>query len=125
MVERAVRDRYRLVVELNQADKSELTERLLQVQRRSGATGGDRPMVRLTETDGTAARRLWMRSARDDKSRLAIAVANLSDDPRAIRIAGADSLRTAMDVVSNESLAPHREPITLAPWQIRLLLAYD
>lgn len=125
MADRVGLDRYKLVIPLTQADRDSFSEMLLGTQRRLKATPQNRPRPRLTETDGTAARQFWMRSARDANSRLVIAVANLSSDARAVNIVGADVPRTAMDVVSNESVAPNRETITFAPWQVRLLLAYD
>lgn len=125
MADRVAADRYSIVVRLAPSDVNDFAKMLLQIQRRLRATRHNRLGLRLTETDGTPARHIWMRSNRGEQSRLVIAVANLSDHQRSVKITGTDTLGTAIDVIAAESLAPHREPITLAPWQVRLLVVND
>ncbi|MBU0717493.1 MAG: hypothetical protein KJ749_04525 [Planctomycetes bacterium] len=77
------------------------------------------------EAKGGIAANVFLREGRTPDDRPCIALANLSNQPRQLVLAGKTKLGTVHDVIANVRIANPRKDITLAPWQVRLLWPTD
>lgn len=118
-----VRGTYRQVVTVKRSDETRIDELLLGVQRQLGKQTDGRDVWRVLEDSGQPARGVWLRSGRDAQSRATIAIANLTDHPRRVRLSGRAVPREAIDVIADETVMLDGNPLALAPWQVRLLTA--
>lgn len=110
------RGAYRQVVAVKSADRNRIDEVLLNVQRQMGRSTDAHDTLRVSEDDGQLARSIWLRTGQ-----ATVAIANLTDRTRRVRLSGWAGSGKVLDVIAHESVTLDGSPLVLAPWQVRLL----
>jgi hypothetical protein len=129
-------ERYRVVLSLRRADVADrrrLTDRIDSALGTGDAPAvgappplgvGDgqvAPHITVLESEGSPAVDIFVREARMADGRRCVALVNLLDRLRVLKLRGNPPLRATRDLITDELIRAPEKLVTLGPWQVRLL----
>jgi len=95
------------------------------VERALAAAPAHTNRVTARELDGRMAEDMYVREAFVSGDRRCVAVVNLSDRTRRLKLRGGPSLGALLDRLNNERIEKPADELSLDPWQVRLLWPED
>ncbi|MCH7808620.1 MAG: hypothetical protein IIB60_05295 [Planctomycetes bacterium] len=113
--------RYRVVFPLRREQAGDANAIALRIERTMSVQGGYVSGITARGSDGKPARDVYVRSVRATSGPPHIALVNLSDRPRRLKLHGGSNLGVMRDLLTGEPVEKPDELIRLAPWQVRLL----
>ncbi len=94
---------------------------LARIERRLALEHDHAYRLTAREADGMVARDVFVVAARASTGEPCAAVANLTDEPRSLKLRGAAPLGAMRDVIADELVPDPRQRLMLGPCQVRLL----
>jgi len=117
-VTRTIRSRYAAVVEIDAASVSR-EELLIRIERALANSTGGGERVQILGDDGTLAQDIFVRIGRTADGKPCIALANLTERTRGLRLVGGIKTDEVRDVLMDTVVSPGA--LHLAPWQVMVL----
>ena len=113
--------RYAAVFPLSPQDAADPGSVLLRIERLLAAHREHVDRITVRELDGRLAADVFVREGRTSSGLRCLAVANLSEQPRQLRLHGEALPGTMRDIVSATEVRDPTARLSLEPWQVRLL----
>ncbi|MFQ5591795.1 MAG: hypothetical protein ACE5HE_11575 [Phycisphaerae bacterium] len=120
MTRAEVSQQYSIVLELHRDTMGDLASLLLDLQQQLDRQSTQPPRVTVHEMDERLAADIFVATGKVPKGRC-VALANLSNRTRMVRLRNARALGDTIDVLSGSPIPSARAPLELAPWQVRIL----
>ncbi len=119
--EKALRELYRVVFPLRREECTEPGDVIVKIERRLAQV--EEHVYRLTarELDGMIAKDMYVRVGRTPGGKACVAVVNLTDRPRVIKLRGKPEIGSSRDVIADQLIPEPDQRLELAPWQVRIL----
>ncbi len=115
--------RYRTVFDLRREEAGNPDDVLLRVERALADGTKATEAITVRELDGGWPSDVFTRVGQTKAGAPVIAMVNLSDRARQLKVQGGFAARGAVDKVANERVVRPGESVSLAPWQVRILFA--
>ncbi len=113
--------RYRVVFPLRRDESGDADSVLLRIERTLATYRQHVHRLSARELNGSIAVDVFVRRGRIDAQEYIVAVVNLSDRPRTLKLRGGPRLDKVRDLLNGEWIHQPSELMPLAPWQVRLL----
>ena len=114
-----------VVFSLHRDDAGDRTSVMLRIERALALQSDHVHRITARAPDGRLASDVFVRDARSPGGRPCVAVANLSNRSRRVKLRGGPRLGVVRDVLADELIRQPGESVPLAPWQVRLLWPAD
>ncbi|MGB2987912.1 MAG: hypothetical protein WBE26_18745 [Phycisphaerae bacterium] len=112
---------YRVLFPLQRSEVGDRTSVIVGIERALAMENEHIHRVTAREHDGALAADVFVRYARTTDGKPCVAIVNLSNRSRRLRLRSRPALGTAWDLVANTRIEAPGELVQLDPWQVRLL----
>jgi hypothetical protein len=112
---------YDLVFQLDRPAASKPELALLRLKYKLALLPGYMHRLTARDASGLVAERVWIREGRIGNERSCVALANLTDERRTVRLRGGPALGLMRDLRTGEGIPNPSDGVLMEPWQLRLL----
>ncbi|MCH7704370.1 MAG: hypothetical protein IIB61_04590 [Planctomycetes bacterium] len=113
--------RYPVLVSVHRDEVVPLESLMRRIKGRLSALPGFDTRLVAVDANGATGGGVFLRTAQSSNGRTCVALANLTERARSVRLRGEPKLGPLRDVINNSKVEDPRRGVRLGPWQVRLL----
>ena len=112
---------HRVILPVHRPDLTDRNDLLVRIDRTLADDSVHAKRISVLESDGSPAAEVFLREAQIADAPRCVALVNLSNRPRMLKLRGDPPLRAATDLIAPELIRTPEKLLALAPWQVRLM----